>query len=181
MPDFNAAITLSTVLNMGKMSNFSGSAISQHVWCEPDQRSTGSLSVNLEWLMQQTRSGQNIHIVNNQKTAIEQKLDVIKSAFSMTEEDIAHSIGVGRKTLFNWKKQESNPNKEKVQAIFDLYILAKNWLDADFSTDAFDLEIPVLAGQSIKDMLQAPVLNSERILFAGNRLAHQALGEVGLF
>nr|WP_298889937.1 hypothetical protein [uncultured Acinetobacter sp.] len=181
MTDFNAAFTLFTALNIGEMSDVSGSAISQHIMCEPDHRSTGSLTVSPEWLILQTRSGQNIGIINNQKGSIEKKLDLIKFAFDMTDEDIAQRIDVGRKTLFNWKKQESSPNKEKVQAIFELYMLAKNWLEAGFSTEAFDLEAPVLAGKSIKDMLREPMLNSEQILFAGNRLNHKLLGEVSLF
>lgn len=180
MTDFNA-LTLSTMLNVARMSDVSGSSIAQHILCEPDYRSTGSLSINAEWLAQQVRSGQNYNIINNQKSPLEQKLDVIKLAFAMREDDIAQSIGVTRKTLFNWKQQDSHPNKEKTQNIFDLYLLAKNWMDAGFSTDTFDLETPVFAGQSIKDMLREPKLNSEKILFAGNRLAHQSLGEMDLF
>ena len=180
MTDY-AAFTLSTVLKMNQMSNVSGSSIAQHVFCEPDHRSTGSLSINPEWWIQQTRSGQNYHVINNQKSSLEQKIDIIKLAFAMSEDDIAQSVGVTRKTLFNWKKQDYSPNKVQVQNIFDLYLLAKNWIDAGFSTATFDLETPVLASQSIKDMLRESKLDSEKILFAGNRLAHQSLGEVVLF
>ena len=181
MTDNVAAITLTTILNMGRMSDVSGSSFNQHVIYEPDQRSTGSLSVNAEWWVQQTRTGQNYQVINEQKNPLEQKLDTIKSTFAMTEEEIAESIGIRRKTLFNWKKQNSVPNKEKVQSLFDLYVLAKNWMDAGFSKDVFDLEAPVLAGQSIKEMLREPKLDSEKILFAGNRLAHRLLGDVELF
>ncbi|MDF2417282.1 hypothetical protein GWP85_07085 [Acinetobacter beijerinckii] len=181
MTDNIAAMTIATLINIGKVSDVAGSVLTQHVIFEPDSLSTGSFSVNAEWWSNQIRSGQNIHIINNQKKPIEQKLDIIKSTFAMTEEEIALRLGVGRKTLFNWKKQESVPNKDKVQSLFELYVLAKNWIDAGFTTDIFDLETPVLAGKSIKDMLNEPKLDSEKILFAGNRLVHQALDEVELF
>lgn len=182
MIDINTALTLSTFLNVNRLSDLSGSAIAQHaVMSEPYSRSTGSCYINIDWVTQQRRSGQNYDVINEQKSHLEYKLDVIKATFAMTEEDIAQNIGVGRKTLFNWKRQDSAPNKEKAKNILELYVLAKNWVDAGFSTDSFDLETPVLSGKSIKDMLREPELNSEKILFAGNRLAHQSLGEIDLF
>ena len=99
----------------------------------------------------------------------------------MTEVEIAQSIGVARKTLFNWKQRESAPNKKKAQNIFDLYLLAKNWKDAGFTTDSFELDSPVIDGQSIKDLLKEDKLDSEKILFAGNRLNHKNLDEIELF
>lgn len=175
-----AAFTVSTLLNIGTLSNHSGSSFVQHIAAEPNYYSTGSMSPNFAWLAEQTRSGQNYTIVNQQKTMFEQKLDFIKSTFSLTEEELAESIGVKRKTLFNWKQHKSEPNKNKTQKIFELYLLAKNWKNAQLPLNLSQLNSPILAGNSIKDMLQEVELDSEKILFAGNRLAHQSIGEVDL-
>ncbi|MHA3112915.1 hypothetical protein [Acinetobacter sp. ANC 4193] len=175
-----AALTVSTVLNIGILSRHSGSSFVQHTISESNYHSTGSISPNFAWLAEQARSGQSYTIVNQQKTVFEQRLDFIKSTFSLTEEELAESVGVKRKTLFNWKQQKSEPSKDKTQKIFELYLLAKNWKNAQLPSNPSQLNNPVLAGKSVKDMLQEVKLDSEKILFAGNRLAHQSIGEMDL-
>ena len=64
--------------------------------------------------------------------------------------------------------------------MFELYILAKNWKGAQFPTDNIKLNSPVLDGKTIKDLLQDSNSDSEKILFAGNRLMHQSIGETDL-
>ena len=98
----------------------------------------------------------------------------------LSEEDLARIVGVGRKTLFNWKQQVSEPSKDKTQRVFDLYILAKNWQNSQYLANSFDMSTPILLGKSIKEMLSEKNLDSEKILFAGNRLAHQNIGEIDL-
>lgn len=199
MIDFNSgALTPLHILNLAGDSAYSGSVISKHIPSQLYSDSTGSLKINIDWLKEQTRSGQNYHIVEMvenidtsqnaveekaeiSQNALEDKIELIKSIFSMTESEIAQSIGISRKTLFNWKQRESAPNKQKAQNIFDLYLLAKNWKDAGFTTDSFELELPVIGGQSIKDLLKEDKLDSEKILFAGNRLNHKNLDEIELF
>lgn len=199
MMDFNSgALTPLHILSLAGTSAYSGSAISKHVPSQLFSDPTGSLKINIDWLKEQTRSGQNYHIVEMEKkteiqrnaleekteiqsNALEEKLELIKTVFSMTELEIAQSIGVARKTLFNWKQREHAPNKKKAQNIFDLYLLAKNWKDSGFTTDSFELESPVIGGQSIKDLLKEDKLDSEKILFAGNRLNHKNFDEIELF
>lgn len=48
-------------------------------------------------------------------------------------------------------------------------------------TPLFELDSPVIDGQSIKDLLKEDKLDSEKILFAGNRLNHKNLDEIELF
>lgn len=175
-----AALTVSTMLNVGSLSNHSGSGFVQHVVSEPNHYSTGSISPNFAWLAEHSRTGQKYTILNKQTTILEQNLDFIKSTFSLTEEELAKSIGVTRKTLLNWKKYESEPNKEKTQKMFELYLLAKNWKSAQFPTDNIKLNSPVLDGKTVKDLLQDSNSDSEKILFAGNRLMHQSIGETDL-
>ncbi len=176
-----SAFTLSSVLNIGTASQITGSTINNNVISEPNYRPTGSLRVNISWLESKTRSGQKYHIVNHQTNILEERLDIIKSNFSLSEDELSQSLGVTRKTLFNWKNQDSTPSKAKSMKIFQLYILAKNWSENRFSSNPSDLNHPVLGGESIKDMLLAEELDSEKILFAGNRVAHKSLGETELF
>ncbi|MCU4336101.1 hypothetical protein [Acinetobacter dispersus] len=199
MIDLNSgALSTFHIHNVTGGSAYSGSVVSQHVpspiYIEP----TASLKINIAWLKKQTRSGQNFYIVENkmetvvpsenleeiteiQRNALEEKIELIKSVFSMTEMEISQSIGVSRKTLFNWKQKESAPNKRKAQNIFELYLLAKNWKDAGFTTDSFELETPVIDDKSIKDLLKEDKIDSEKILFAGNRLSNINLDEIELF
>ena len=60
-------------------------------------------------------------------------------------------------------------------------MLAKNWKDAGFTTNSVELDTPVIDGMSIKDLLTESNLDSEKILFAGNRLSHRNLNETELF
>lgn len=188
MIDFNTgALTPYLTYGIAGNSAYSSSVIVQHVPSQLFSSPTGSLSVNFAWLKEQARSGQNYHIsevetvIEPQQNALEIKINLIKTVFSMTEVEIAKSIGVSRKTLFNWKQRESAPSKKKAQNIFDLYLLAKNWKDLGFTTDSFELESPVIGGQSIKDLLNEDKLDSEKILFAGNRLNHKNFDEIELF
>ena len=64
--------------------------------------------------------------------------------------------------------------------MFELYLLAKNWKSAQFPTDNIKLNSPVLDGKTVKDLLQDSNSDSEKILFAGNRLMHQSIGETDL-
>ena len=204
MIDFNTTtLSVLQIQDIAGQSAYTSSAKTKHVSSQLFSDPTGSGRINIEWLKEQTRSGQNFNIVEmggkvletknelqpnilNEKTeihqnALEDKIELIKTVFSMTESEIAQSIGVSRKTLFNWKKRESAPNKEKAQNIFDLYLLAKNWKDAGFTIDSFELQLPVFGDQSIKDLLKEDRLDSEKILFAGNRLNHKNLDEIELF
>ena len=177
------AMALSAMLNINTASYVSGHSDVQYTMQQRYSNDvTGYFSPNGSWFEQQNGSGQNVRfVVDEPENGIEQKLDTIKKAFVMSEDELAQRLGVQRKTVFNWKKQQSSPKVDKAQLIFDLYLLAKNWLDAGFSTSSFDLNSPVLAGQSVKTMLHEATLDSEKILFAGQRLAHRSLENTDLF
>lgn len=140
---------------------------------------TGGFEIGPEWLLQRDRSGQS-YIISQSKLYIADQLNFIKSVFSLNEEELASIIGVSRKTIFNWKTNETCPDKEKTHRAFVLYVTAKNWENARFPVSSSDLSRPILAGKTVKQMLLETPLDSEKVLFAGNRLAHQRIGEVGL-
>ena len=190
----NIDFIVNELSKLQSMTVTSGSSISKNIACKPSLDTvTGSFKINSEWWIEQyrLRSGQNFQIVENQSieansnevnvNALEIKIETIKSVFAMTEAEIAETIGVSRKTLFNWKQRESAPNKKKAQNIFELFLLAKNWNQAGFTKKPFDLQLPIVDGLSVKDLLKEAKLDSEKILFAGNRLSHKNLGETELF
>ena len=181
MTDFNTALTIATMINMNQGSYSSGSFMGRHIIREPDNRHTGSFYINGPWLEKQNRSGPSCTVTNTQASPLQKQLEIIKSVFLITDNELAERIGVTRKTLFNWKKLESDPSRDKIQRIFELHLLAKNWKNSQYPSTTMDLSTPVLAGMSIKDMLLEPSINSEKILFAGSRLMHQSLGTVELF
>lgn len=172
-----ASFTVSAALNVQLMSGYTGSGFVQHAIHDTNYHSTGSIKPNAEWFLKQSRSGQKYNIINQQVSSVGEKLDYIKSTFLLSEEQLANIVGVGRKTLFNWKNEASEPNKDKTQRIFELYMVAKNWKNAQYPITSFAFHSPVLSGQSIQDMLHEFPLNSEKVLFSGNRLAHQNIGE----
>ncbi|WP_180031392.1 MULTISPECIES: hypothetical protein [Acinetobacter] len=172
-----ASFTVSTALSMHVMSEHTGSGFVQHAIYDTNYQTTGSIKPNAEWFLQQSRSGQKYHFINQQISSLSEKLDYIKSTFLLSEEQLADIVGVGRKTLFNWKNKASEPNKDKTQRVFELYMIAKNWKNAQYPITSFDLHTPILSGKTIQDMLHEFPLDSEKILFGGNRLAHQELGE----
>jgi hypothetical protein len=175
-----ASFTVSAALNIHLLSEHTGSGFVQQAIYEPNYQATGSIKPSIDWVLHQAKSGQNYTIINQQVCSISEKLDLIKSTFFLSEEELATIIGVGRKTLFNWKHQASEPNKDKGQRVFDLFLIAKNWQNSQYPTSSFDMNTPILSGQSILDMLLESPLDSEKIVFAGNRLAHQKIGEVDL-
>lgn len=174
-----ASLTVSTALNMYAMSEHTGSGFVQHAIYDTNYQTTGSIKPNAEWFLQQSRSGQKYNFINinQQISSISERLDYIKSSFLLSEEQLANIVGVGRKTLFNWKNKASEPNKDKTQRVFELYMIAKNWKNAQYPISSFDFNTPILSGQSIQDMLHEFPLDSEKILFGGNRLAHQEISE----
>ena len=97
-------------------------------------------------------------------------LENIKSAFSLTNDDLAKIIGVARKTLHNWKTGKIG-NSEKRQRVFELFILATDWNKIGFSKNKHDLNQPIVHGKSVVDLLSEENLNREKILFAGSRIA----------
>jgi hypothetical protein len=50
-------------------------------------------------------------------------------------------------------------------------MIAKAWRQTNLPNDRKILSMPVVRGQNILDMLKESVLNQEKILFAGSRLA----------
>lgn len=111
-----------------------------------------------------------IEVTDEVTETLPNHLENIKSAFSLTNDDLAKIIGVTRKTLHNWKTGKIG-NSEKRQRVFELFMLATDWNKIGFSKNKHDLNQPIVHGKSVVDLLSEENLNREKILFAGSRIA----------
>lgn len=102
---------------------------------------------------------------------LSQQLHFIKKIFHLNDESLANILNVERKTIHNWKHQQSMPRGKSRQRLFDLFLLAKNWQEQGFPSDELSLSTPLLGSKSILDTL--PSLNQEQLLFLGRYLLRQ--------
>ena len=116
------------------------------------------------------RSGSTLLVSIEVAETLPNHLENIKSAFSLTNDDLAKIIGVTRKTLHNWKIGKIG-NSEKRQRVFELFMLATDWNKIGFSKNKLDLNQPIVHGKSVVDLLSEENLDREKILFAGSRIA----------
>lgn len=101
-----------------------------------------------------------------------QIIEYISSCFDLTKDELALICKVqSRKTLYNWIDGTSAPRASTMERLFTLFMIAKAWKQTNLSNDHKVLSMPAVKGQSIIDMLKESVLNQEKILFAGSRLA----------
>ncbi|ARG38649.1 helix-turn-helix domain-containing protein [Acinetobacter baumannii] len=149
------------------------------------QQSSGSTSINSYWLENNFRSGsieisidravQDNAVLNTYPDHIEK----IKNIFNLTDEELAKVLKVSRKTLYNWKQKGSESSSAKSRKrIFDFYILAKDWKDLNYPSSKSALEISILQGSSIKDLLIAEDFDRKRVLYAGSKLNLQLNDDV---
>ncbi|ARG36194.1 MULTISPECIES: hypothetical protein [Acinetobacter calcoaceticus/baumannii complex] len=177
-----SSFALATAISINTASYCSSSASFISTCGEPfDKFATGSFGGISKWLGEETASGQKINIINNRENILEKNVEFIKNIFSLNNDELAAALGVTRKTLLSWRKEDSSPKKAQSLKLFNLYVLAKNWKDNNYSTHKSDLDLPVLNGKSIKSMIAEDSLDVDKILFAGNRLSHNILVEDDLF
>lgn len=123
-------------------------------------------------------SGSNIQVTYQKRS---NQLQRIKETFGFTDATLAEIIGVSRKTLHNWEQQGIKKEKDR-QRIFELSVISDDWAYNRLPRAIEILSQTVLHELSVLDMLKAEKLDREKIIFAGQRLAHQALQpETGLF
>lgn len=174
--------TLATALNIGTASYRNGSVSSLNVYSEPyDKYNTSSFGGISKWLSDEIASGQKITVIDRRENILEKNVEFIKTVFSLNNDELATALGVTRKTLLSWRKEDSSPKKAQSLKLFNLYVLAKNWKENNYSTHKSDFDLPILNGKSIKSMIAEDSLDVDKILFAGNRLSHNILVEDDLF
>lgn len=102
---------------------------------------------------------------NNQ---ISKQVDIVKKAFSLNDDEVSEVLGVSRKTLHTWRVNDSIPRDNYRRAFFDLYILAKNWLELGYPTDRASIFSKEFNNTTVFSLLKTS--RNDKVLFAGRYL-----------
>ena len=100
------------------------------------------------------------------------QIDFIKNTFSLTDEKLANILGVERKTVHNWGKNNNIPREKARAKFFDLYVLAKDWLSLAYPTDKMLIASPLPSDLNLLDALAS--FDKEKVLFIGRYLQRQS-------
>ena len=118
-----------------------------------------------------TPSGASTQIHAEPQNKLASAVNEISTTFGLTKEELARVCGVqSRKTLYNWINGEAKPRKSAMSRVYDLLMTARAWRSSGFTADKGQLHEPVLDGQSVFTLLSQPIIDKQRILFAGSRL-----------
>ena len=94
----------------------------------------------------------------------------VKDTFGFTQEDLASVCCSSRKSVNNWLNGEK-PNKTKIKRLMDLFLLRNEWISSGLSTERNLLELAILDGASVMELLSMKQLDKDKVLFAGSRLS----------
>ncbi len=98
-------------------------------------------------------------------------LEQIRRTFGVNHSELAVVCGLSRKALYDWKKG-SRPRKKSIERIAQLQRAALDWRRSGFSEPGPTLlQMPMVQGLSLYDLLKAESLDLEAIHFAGARMA----------
>lgn len=111
----------------------------------------------------------------SRKNQISKQVDIVKKAFSLNDEEVSKILGITRKTLHTWRENDSIPRDDSRRAFFDLYILAKNWLELGYPTDKFSILSKEFNNETVFSLLNSfgknlNNSNKNKILFVGRYL-----------
>ncbi len=98
-------------------------------------------------------------------------LNQIQVAFGLGVSDLSKVACTTRMTVHNWIKGSSEPQPRNLDRLFELSVLASNWIAAGYTDDRAAIRQPVVDGMSIFELLTNEQLDTDLLLFAGSRLA----------
>lgn len=131
-----------------------------------------SLSILIESTVNKKNS---VSSCENSNNLVITQLEFIKNTFGLYDDDFAEACHVTRGTLTNWKSNNSIPRDKSRERVFELYTIAKDWREQNFSNKRELIATPLVGDESVLRLLQAENLNKQKILFAGRRLFRQSL------
>lgn len=105
--------------------------------------------------------------VNKAPNVISNQINAIKKAFSLTEDEVAKTLQITRKTLYHWKSNNMIPKDAEQHKFFNLYVLAKEWLDLGYPNDRTKITQEI-NGETILSSLSQ--LDKDKTLFLGRYL-----------
>jgi len=104
-------------------------------------------------------------------------LEQIQQTFGLTQEQLAGACGVTRPMIGRWKSGSATPRETNQRRLFQLREAAIDWQKEGYPAPDRALQMPLVQGKTLIDLLQAEPLNADAILFAGSRLKLMALEE----
>lgn len=107
---------------------------------------------------------------NNLEVTVSSVIQSVRDTFGFTQEDLASVCCSSRKSVNNWLSGEK-PNKTKIKRLMDLFLLRNEWTSSGLSTERGMLDLAVLDGNSVMDLLSMKQLDKDKVLFAGSRLS----------
>lgn len=108
---------------------------------------------------------------------IARALEQIQQTFGLTQEQLAGACGVTRAVIGRWKSGSATPRDTNQRRLFQLREAAIDWQKEGYPAPDRALQMPLVQGKALIDLLQAERLNTDAILFAGSRLKLMALEE----
>ena len=98
-------------------------------------------------------------------------LERIQRTFGLGITDAAKIVCTTRKTVYNWLDGSSEPQRNNLERLFQLDVLAGDWVDAGYTMERAAIRQPIVDGRSVLDLLTEEPLDPELLLFAGSRLS----------
>lgn len=107
---------------------------------------------------------------SKQEVTVSSIIKNMQKTFDFTQEDLASVCFSARKSVINWLNGEK-PNKTKSKRLMSLFLIRDEWISAGLVTERSMLDLTILDGQSIMDLLSMKELDKDKVLFAGSRLS----------
>lgn len=141
---------------------------------------TGGLSLDLD-----DATGRVVILVNPEVRSEPDRMtsiqDFVRSTFGLeSDEALARTCHVSRKTLHNWRGEAVKPRKKGVNRLLKLYQAASNWRDAGYIAPDDVSRQETVGGKTLDDLLLADELDNDAIQFLGSRMSMPAVGNTEL-
>ena len=120
------------------------------------------------WIEQVSLNAKTIQTVTESESrpsTLVNKINELRSIYSLIDEELASILGTSRKTLHNWVNGNTKPNKNKLNRLLHQHKLAEKWVNNGYPT-ATNLD-PV-DKQKLLSMLEETGINEDEFLYFGS-------------
>lgn len=114
------------------------------------------------------------------ESSLVKQIEFIKSTFSLYNDELAEILGVGRKTLDNWKERGSIPRDKNIKRFFAVHLLAKDWKQNEFPATREAILKIVDDNKNVLELLKAKTLDNEQVLYFGRCLVRDLEEDIDL-
>ncbi|ELI1831818.1 hypothetical protein ACOW3S_004418 [Vibrio fluvialis] len=94
----------------------------------------------------------------------------IKTAFELSDSELASIFDASRKSVHNWTNTDQKPSKSKLARIVQVYDVLNSWKENGYPIDSESIRTPADNSPSLLEMLSQDNINKDKILFLGSKL-----------